>query len=58
MRILAKGAKYAKNDLVQGIFDGIDFSVEPLAVEQVGKVLKDPPGSGGLLVAFFQLLQL
>ncbi len=58
LRILAKGAKDAKNDLVQGIFDGIDFSVEPLAVEQVGKVLKDPPGSGGLLVAFFQLRQL
>jgi S1-C subfamily serine protease len=58
LRIIAKGAKDAKNDLVQGIFDGIDFSVEPLAVEQSGKALKDPPGSGGLLVAFFQLRQL
>jgi len=58
LRILAKGAKDGKNDLVQGIFDGIDFSVEPLAIEQEGKVLKDPPSSGGLLVAFFQLRQL
>jgi len=58
LRVIPKGAKDGKNDLAQGIFDGIDFAVEPLAVEQSGKTMKDPPGSGGLLVAFFQLRQL
>ncbi|MSR31580.1 MAG: trypsin-like serine protease [Gemmataceae bacterium] len=58
LRAVPKGAKDANNDLLQGIFDGIDFSVEPLAVEVSGQALRDPPGSGGLLVAFFQLRQL
>lgn len=58
LRIIPKGAKDGKNDLAQGIFDGIDFSLEPLDIEQSGKAIKDPPGSGGLLMAFFQLRQL
>ena len=55
LRILAKGAREAKNDPIQGIFDSIDFFVEPLAAEKVGKLFKNPPGSGELLVAFLQL---
>jgi hypothetical protein len=52
LRILTKGTK---NDLVQGIYDGIDSPVEPLNVEKIGKSLKDPSGSGGFPVICFQL---
>jgi hypothetical protein len=53
-----RGAKDEKSDLVQGIIDGIDYSLEPLKTDQETAVLKDPPGSGGLLIALYQYRQL
>ena len=50
--------KPAKPDLVAVSLDGIDFSLEPLKADLEPKALRDPPGSGGLLVAAFQMRQL
>jgi len=58
MAIKDKGAKDNKTDLVTGIIDGIDYSIEPLAVDQQPNAFKDPPGSGGLLIALFHYRQL
>lgn len=53
-----KGAKDGKGDLVDSIIDGLDWALEPLATEQNANVYKDPPGSGGLLLALYQYRQL
>src|SRR5262249_53947755 len=45
-------------DKVDGIFDGLDFSLEPLAPDLPKDAYRDPPGSGGLLVALYQYRQL
>jgi S1-C subfamily serine protease len=52
------GATDGKTELVTAIVDGVEFSVEPLILEQKNKELfKDPPGSGGLLIALYQYRQ-
>ncbi len=56
--IAAVDDKPAVLDRVVVILDGIDFSLEPLKLDVSAQVLKDPPGSGGLLVALFHLRQL
>ncbi len=48
-----KGAKDGKSPLIQGIIDGVDYTLEPLDVSQSSNALKDPPGSGGLLLALY-----
>lgn len=52
-----KGAKDGKSPLIQGILDGVDYSLEPLEVAQSSNALKDPPGSGGLLLAMYHYRQ-
>jgi len=56
--VAATEAKPATPDKVSVVLDGIDFSLEPLKVDLSPQALKDPPGSGGLLVALFHLRQL
>lgn len=53
----AVDGKPARPDRVAITLDGIDFSLEPLKADLEPKALTDPPGSGGLLVATFQLKQ-
>jgi serine protease Do len=53
-----KGAKDGQNDLVQGIVDGLDYSLEPLSEKEKADAFRDPPGSGGLLLALYQYRQL
>ena len=53
----AVDGKPARSDRVAITLDGIDFSLEPLKADLEPKALSDPPGSGGLLVATFQLKQ-
>jgi S1-C subfamily serine protease len=53
-----KGAKDGKTELVEGIVDGLDFALEPLNLELKAEAFKDPPGSGGLLLALFQYRQM
>jgi hypothetical protein len=38
--------------------DGILYDVEPLATKQDDERIKDPPGSGGLMLALYQYRQL
>jgi S1-C subfamily serine protease len=53
-----KGARDGKGDLVEGVFDGLDWSLEPLNPEQKNKEPEDPPESGGFLSAMYQWRQL
>jgi S1-C subfamily serine protease len=55
--IVHKGAKDKTNDAVESIIDGLDDRVEPLA-PTADSNLKDPQGSGGLLLALFHYRQL
>jgi S1-C subfamily serine protease len=52
-----KGAKDGHNPLVQGIVDGLPYELEPLDVGQSSNAMKDPPGSGGLLLALYHYRQ-
>jgi S1-C subfamily serine protease len=52
-----KGAKDGHNPLVQSIVDGLPYELEPLEVNQSSNALKDPPGSGGLLLALYHYRQ-
>jgi S1-C subfamily serine protease len=52
-----KGAKDGQNDLVQGIIDGLDYSLEPLN-EKDADIQKAPRESGGFLMALYQYRQL
>jgi S1-C subfamily serine protease len=56
--VKAKGAKDGSNDLVQGIIDGLDYALEPLNEKEKTETFRDPPGSGGLLLALYQYRQL
>lgn len=58
LNIRDHGAPDKKGDLVVAIIDGIDYTLEPLKADQESAVYKDPPGSGGLLVALYQYRQL
>jgi S1-C subfamily serine protease len=53
-----KGGKDGQNELVQGIVDGLDYSLEPLSEKEKADNFRDPPGSGGLLLALYQYRQL
>lgn len=53
-----KGARDGKSALIDAEVDGIQYSLEPLNVEQKLEVLMDPPGSGGMLVALYNYRQL
>jgi S1-C subfamily serine protease len=52
-----KGGKDGKNDIVQAIIDGVDYSLEPLDTNVRSDALKDPPGSGGFLLALYHYRQ-
>ncbi len=56
--ISSKGAKDHQNDVVQAIVDGLDFTLEPLSDEEKPATRRDPPDSGGLLMALYQYRQL
>jgi hypothetical protein len=56
--IRSKGAKDRQNDLAQAIVDGLDFTLEPLSDEEKPATRRDPPDSGGLLMALYQYRQL
>ncbi|HTU91247.1 MAG TPA: trypsin-like peptidase domain-containing protein [Gemmataceae bacterium] len=56
--IRTKGAKDRQNDLAQAIVDGLDYSLEPLNDEEKPATRRDPPDSGGLLMALYQYRQL
>ena len=53
-----KGARDGEGDLAQAIVDGLDFSLEPLNVEEKPATRREPPESGGLLMALYQYRQL
>jgi serine protease Do len=53
-----KGGKDGKSDLIEALVDGLDYSLEPLSSEKKLDVFKDPPGSGGMLIALYQYRQL
>jgi S1-C subfamily serine protease len=55
--ILHEGAK-EKLDLVESVMDGLKDAVVPLDIKGTENNLKDPPGSGGLLVAMYHYRQL
>jgi S1-C subfamily serine protease len=52
-----KGGRDGKNDVIQAIIDGVDYSFEPLDTNVRSDVLKDPPGSGGFLLALYHYRQ-
>jgi S1-C subfamily serine protease len=52
-----RGGKDGKSDLVQAVIDGVDYSFEPLDPNVRSDVLKDPPGSGGFLLALYHYRQ-
>ncbi|MHB1422285.1 MAG: S1C family serine protease [Gemmataceae bacterium] len=56
--IKSKGAKDGQNDLIQALVDGLDYSLEPLNDEEKSATRRDPPDSGGLLMALYQYRQL
>lgn len=56
--IKSKGARDGQNDLVQAIVDGLDFSLEPLNDDEKPTTRREPPDSGGLLMALYQYRQL
>src|SRR5262249_5107279 len=51
-----KGAK--ENEVVTSIIDGLADRVDPLDVKGTDNNLKDPPNSGGLLLALYHYRQL
>jgi len=53
-----KGAKDEQNDLIQAIVDGLDYSLEPLNGDEKPITRRDPPDSGGLLMALYQYRQM
>ncbi len=53
----AVGDNPATMDSVGLSIDGIDFQLEPLKADLEPKALRDPVGSGGLLIAAFHLRQ-
>src|SRR6185437_7339258 len=53
-----RGAKDGQNDLIQAIVDGLDFSLEPLNGEEKTTTRREPPDSGGLLMALYQYRQM
>jgi serine protease Do len=56
--IKTKAAKDGQNDAIQAIVDGLDFSLEPLSDDEKPIVRREPPESGGLLMALYQYRQL
>jgi serine protease Do len=56
--IRSKGARDRQNDLAQAMVDGLDYSLEPLNDEEKQATRRDPPDSGGLLMALYQYRQL
>ncbi len=56
--IRSRGAKDRQNDLAQAIVDGLDYSLEPLNDEEKPATRRDPPDSGGVLMALYQYRQL
>jgi len=56
--IKSKGARDRQNDLIQAIVDGLDYTLEPLNDEEKPATRRDPPDSGGVLMALYQYRQL
>ncbi len=56
--ILDKGGRDGKSDKVEADIDGLVQSLEPLAPDLPKDAYRDPPGTGGLLVAMYQYRQM
>jgi serine protease Do len=56
--IRSKGARDGQNDLIQAFVDGLDYTLEPLNDDEKPATRRDPPDSGGLLMALYQYRQL
>jgi serine protease Do len=56
--IRVKGARDKQNDVIQAVIDGLDFSLEPLNEDEKSTTRRDPPASGGLLMALYQYRQM
>jgi hypothetical protein len=52
-----KGAKDEKSDLIQGVIDGIDYTLEPLSTTETADAFQAPLGSGGFLIALYHYRQ-
>lgn len=56
--IKEKGAADGKTAKVIADIDALDFSLEPLSTSEKSEAFKDPPDSGGLLLALYQYRQM
>lgn len=56
--IIEKGSADGKNDVVNATIDGLNYSIAPLDTNQAADVLRDPPNSGGMLMALYLYRQL
>jgi serine protease Do len=56
--VKVKGASDGQNDAIQAIEDGIDYTLDPLNLEEKAATRHDPPDSGGLLMALYQYRQM
>ena len=45
-------------DRLMALIDGVDFTLEPLKTDLTAASLREPPGSGGMLVALYHVRQL
>jgi S1-C subfamily serine protease len=52
-----QGAKDGKSDLIQGVIDGIDYTLEPLSNTETPDAFLAPLGSGGFLMALYHYRQ-
>ncbi len=56
--IIERGAADGKLDVVKATIDGLIYNIAPLDTNQSADVLRDPPNSGGLLMALYLYRQL
>jgi S1-C subfamily serine protease len=56
--IIEKGSADGKNDVVKATIDGLLYNIAPLETNVSSDVLRDPPSSGGLLMALYHYRQL
>jgi S1-C subfamily serine protease len=56
--IVEKGSADGKNDVVKATIDGLIYNVAPLETSVSTDVMRDPPNSGGLLMALYHWRQL
>jgi S1-C subfamily serine protease len=55
--IREKGGKDGHSPAIQSMIDNLPYELEPLDVNQSSNAMKDPPASGGLLLALYHYRQ-